>query len=194
MGVAKRTLGLLRGKDFVPYEAQVIFGLIKPRDPEAFKERKRAEREAKLERLAIQEEAKREGKAAQDVARSRPVADWPGDGGSGPAGPPRQGPREVHPASPARDQAIELGHAGLALRDAGDVRPAAGAAVGPAAAPPAAVLTDDAPAWGDDRPVRAQPGWYRLGRNFYRAGSGPFPTFGEVVAPRGPARIQLTLF
>lgn len=61
MGVCKRVLGMLMDKEPVPQPIQALVGLVPWRDPEAWKEKKRlerelnqAEREARAEREAIQ--------------------------------------------------------------------------------------------------------------------------------------------
>jgi len=56
MGVVKRIQGWRDSRWPIPNTLQVLVGLIEPRDPEAFLERKRAARESARERAAIQEE------------------------------------------------------------------------------------------------------------------------------------------
>jgi hypothetical protein len=203
MGVIKRIIGWEASRWPIPRPLQVLAGMVEPRDPEAYQERKRAEREAREERKSIQWEANLEqdpaGKGG-DLARPDPAGDRRSDAGGRPARPGRRRAGSVHPqVRPLLGSERELDPEGLAIGDAAPLRPASGAAARPSPAPPSVpALNDDvedqAPAWGDELPVRAQPGWYRLGRNFYRVGEGPFAAWGFPEPQREPATIQRTLF
>ena len=71
MGIMKRIQGWRDSRLPIPNTLQVLVGLIEPRDPEAYMERKRAARESARERRAIQEERPTTPKIAI-VARGTP--------------------------------------------------------------------------------------------------------------------------
>jgi hypothetical protein len=71
MGIMKRIQGWRDSRLPIPNTLQVLVGLIEPRDPEAYMERKRAARESARERRAIQEERPTTPKIAM-VARGSP--------------------------------------------------------------------------------------------------------------------------
>ena len=108
MGVVKHIQGWRDSRWPIPNTLQVLVGLIEPRDPEAYLERKRATRE----RAAI---------------RNEPVSHEP---------------------------------------------------------------VESVP----ELPVRAQPGWYRVGSTFYRNGQGPFADWSRSEPSRIPGMRQGLLF
>ena len=169
MGVVKRIQGWRDSRWPIPNTLQMLVGLIPYRDPEAYLERKRAAREAARERTAIREADRIPAKTASTPLRGPPLT--PGGLGKsrsriGPAGigPSLDSMREQIDAELTESmQAVITAYFRGELKDSPDER---------------------------ELPVRAQPGWYRLDRTFYRIGQGPFADW----VFRDPATEQGLLF
>jgi hypothetical protein len=145
---------MLLSKEPVPQPIQALVGLVPHRDPEAWKEKKRLERE--------QNQAEREARAEREAIK------WESRQAE------KERARQV--SLPAAKQTSE--------RAAGSTRHL--------------IDIESESTFGHELPQPAAAGWYRLGRDFYRVGQGPFPQFGttaaeEIEQPKGQM-VQHSLF
>jgi hypothetical protein len=235
MGVCKRVLGMLMAKEPVPQPIQALVGLVPWRDPEAWKEKKRlerelnqAQREAQAEREALQWESRQAEKewanhAKKNLAAANATGDRCGNTRSRSSGTDREGPGQVclrsttvvgtwtelakpdvaiggsqvfsPPAAEASELCSQLaeiedesaiGHElpKEIAREGGEVRQTK---VDPKLSSPvrnnSPLLSDfdSESGLGHELPQPAASGWYRLGRDFYRIGDGPCPSFGTTT-------------
>ncbi len=183
MGVVKRIVGWRDSRWPIPNTLQALVGLVEPRDPEAYLERKRADREAARERVAIQEERRgtvprRMGPSVRSVSLDEMRAEIL---------PAREITRERDAAA---GPTLESMRAEVALEHDRYVEAFRSAV--------RSYLRGEKPAGVEPKsvelPARAQPGWYRFDRTFYRVGQGPFPTWGFPEPKRTPATVQGSLF
>jgi hypothetical protein len=210
-------------KEPVPQPIQALVGLVPYRDPEAWKEKKRlereqnqAEREAHAEREAIQWESRQAEKVwtndgKKHLAAANATGDRCGNARSRSSGTDREGSGQVC----LRSTTVVGSWTKLAELDV--------ALGGPQVLPPPAGEASESPkqarserwyvdpqcelcsqlaeievesAFGRELPQPAAAGWYRLGRDVYRIGEGPFPGFGTGTTPikRYGPMVQRSLF